>query len=231
VRDRFIELDLLRTLAIAMMVVYHTVYDLHVLYGFSVDPFSLPWILFARATAILFLLLVGMGFALRRRRYPDPVVWKRTLRHALIILGGAALVTGATYLFDPATYVRFGILHCIGVTVLLLPLLPKRPWIATAIGIVLIAVGIRIWGTSSTTALLLPLGIPPLHFITVDYFPLLPWSGVIVLGVALAQPLLARMHTTDNRTLNLLTLPGKHALLLYLVHQPILVGILTVSLS
>jgi len=233
--NRFIELDILRALAIAMMVVYHAAFDLAAFYDFNIDPYNGGWWLLARSTAILFLLLVGVSFV---------ISWERTrtrfkfFKRGLFILGCGMLITIATYIWDPSTYIRFGILHMIGVSVMLLPLFRKfREW-NLLIAALIIYFGINIIPNSEfsilNSELLIPFGITPSNFTTLDFFPLLPWFGVVLIGLALGDFFYIRKERIPkeiNRFLQLVSYPGKHALWIYLIHQPILLLFLNLLLT
>lgn len=223
---RYIEIDLLRTLALAMMVVYHIAFDLDYMYGWPVlRSLGVGGWLLARATATLFLLLVGIGFAISWDRRP---IYRRQAIRGAKILTAAALVSIATYMFDPPAYVRFGVLHLIGTATFLLPFFaPLKEWNAL-VGIVIIALGKFIAGATAQTSFLLPLGIPPQDFTTLDYFPLLPWLGVILIGIGVGHFFYIRnLHwrqllPEQSPILQSLAWPGRYSLLMYLLHQPIL---------
>ncbi len=234
--DRHVEIDLLRSAAILCMVIYHMMYDLWAFYDWRIDPVAGGWWLFARATATLLLLLVGVSFAIswhRAMSFPagaQKARWKYLRRGMMIFLCGM-LVSIVTYLFDPSTYVRFGILHCIGVSIALLPLFTKlRGWSAFA-GIAMIAGGWVVQARTASTFLLLPLGIMPFSFASVDYFPLLPWFGVVLIGYAIGHVVYIRRNfrsplTCKTALCRSLTWPSRYALLMYLLHQPMLLLLL-----
>ena len=212
-----------------MMVVYHFVFDLHNFYGYAINPISTGWWLFARSTAILFLLLVGISFELSKHRG----VQRRWKRIGIVALC-ALIITVATYIWDPVTYIRFGILHCIAVSLALLTVLPKNNTLRFAIAIVVIGMGQLLLPSMRVAhELLLPVGIRPFIFPTLDYFPLLPWFGVVVLGTLIAKRLTVHMHTyeqANSRVVEILALPGRHALLLYMLHQPLILLLLQIAL-
>ena len=228
---RYIELDLLRTLAIILMVIYHGAYDMTLWYGWDIPLFTGGWLLMARVAASLFLLLVGASFVIAHHRArAKGRVWQRTIRRACMVLGGALAVTIGTHIFIPDQYVRFGILHLIGVSILLLPLFMRLKEWNMLLGIAIFVLGQFTTGTRGPIALL-PLGFVFPGFRTIDYFPLLPWFGVILFGAGVGYLLYVRY--TDWRQpfahllphLRLATWPGRHSLMIYLLHQPILWGI------
>ncbi len=229
---RFPELDLLRTVAILCMVVFHGAYDLAVFYDRDIQVFDTGWTLFARATACLFLLLVGVSFAISAsRKETVPHLWKRQHNRFLILAAAAALISIVTYVADPETFVRFGILHLIALSMLLLPLCRRLKEASILLGIAVVLLGQWTHPTDSLAPTLsLVLGFPPAHFTTVDYFPLLPWFGVILMGYGLGHFLYVRSTTWRRHLPDALpqsvTWPGRHSLLIYLLHQPILLAAL-----
>lgn len=235
---RYSEVDLLRTLAVILMIIYHGAFDLSEFYGWDIDVSSGGWKLFARATAALFLLLVGISFAISAHRTPRAMHFWKYSRRGILLFIPALGISLITYLIDPTTFVRFGILHLIATILILLPFLLPLGQGNALIGIFLLASGPIVRSFDASTSLLLPLGITPPVFSTVDYFPLLPWMGFSSIGVALGQQWYVR--SVEWRTIlpqwfqsppRFFTWPGRHALLCYLVHQPLLILMLTLILG
>ena len=229
--QRSLTLDWLRTIAIVLMVIYHLLYDLRDV-GFAVDLHHPVLWLIARTSLILFLGVSGATFALRASRgwknSAEKTQW--TLGRLLMIGSSALLVTVATYLMDPVTYVRFGVLHLLAVSTLVLALLASLHWRWHAIiGCALLASAL-VLPQSIETSWFLPLGFIPFGFSTLDYVPLLPWLGVVLLGFACFSlvPRWIWNERTLTNTEHILTWPGRNALLVYLGHQPLLVGVLYV---
>lgn len=233
-RPRYSELDILRTIAIVSMVCWHLLFDLHHFYEGAIDPDTGMLKLVGRGTAALFLLLVGMSFAASAGNAPVP--WKKTLRRFAVVGGCALLITIVTYIMDPGTFIRFGILHCIAVTGLVLPFARRlKEWNLPA-GAALIAAGIALKGTIVDTALLIPFGLIPPAFRTLDFYPLLPWGGVMLTGLGLGHLLYVRQWRpvpmkSLSRLLKLLSVPGRYSLLIYMAHQPILLALLRLWIS
>ncbi len=233
-RPRYPELDWLRTAAIIGMVLYHGAYDLDALYGWELHVDDGLWKLLQRCTAILFLLLVGMSYAASSAGRTAQEMRARSLRRFLLIGGCAAMVSAGTWLADGETYVRFGILHLIAVSSLLLPLLSPLRERAGAVG-VLILLAASLLPDRAGTAWLLPLGVMPEGFRSVDWFPLIPWFGVILLGYAAGCVLYVRgLRGTPGyspRWLHVISWPGRYALLIYLLHQPLLLALCWLTLG
>ena len=226
---RRLEIDLLRTLAIACMVLYHLVYDLGVLYGWEIDPFTGGWRLLARATAGLFLAVSGASVALASARHERDIPWGRRVRRSAQIGAAAMLVTAVTYVALDDLYVRFGILHLVAVSGLLLPFFLRFGRWNVLFGALWIAAGSLVSDLRAPTSLLLPLGVRPPGFATVDYFPLLPWFGVVLLGAGVAAIVYApgrAVPSPRGRLWQALSLPGRHPLAVYLLHQPVLLAVL-----
>jgi uncharacterized membrane protein len=217
-----------------MMVVYHFTYDLDTFGGFGVSSTTGFWAVFADATASLFLFLVGVSLAISHRRALEAggATFRKYLVRGLKIVGYGMLLTVVTWALGTGLIV-FGILQVIGVSVILAyPLLRYR----TAnlfLGLAVIAVGqyMRLREISSESPWLLPFGVVPENLFMPDYRPLLPWFGVVLIGLSFGNavygrgkgPLLKAGEPGPARALGFL---GRHSLLIYLVHQPVLVGAL-----
>lgn len=234
-RDRHVELDILRSLAILMMVFYHIGFDLRAFFAVRLDLASPLWRVPQRVSAMLFLLLVGMSawVAWNRARATYPTFWsayRRPLRRGLTVLWWGLVITLVTYALIPGQYIRFGILHLIGVCMLLLPFTAhKREW-NVVFGYLIVILGFLIGPVRmDTSPLLIPFGFIPLHFSTLDYYPLLPWGGIPFIGMGIAAFLYPREQRQIPPTpywLHLLSVPGQHSLFIYLVHQPIILAAL-----
>jgi len=144
-RSRYPEIDLLRGIAIVMMIIFHSIFDLTF---FRIVPFDISggfWRYFAYATASLFLLVVGISLTISHARavshlHGRALVKKFLIRGAGIFCCGL-LVTVATWWYLQEGFVIFGILHLIGVTIMLSPLFFRfRTWNAV-IGIFFIVLG------------------------------------------------------------------------------------------
>lgn len=246
--QRSIGIDLARTAAIIGMVVYHTAYDLHIFYGWQINVFTGGWKLFQLSIASLFLVVVGVSAAIADTRIATP--WLRAWKRFARIGSAAFLVSVATYLVDSQTYVRFGILHLIAISSLLVPAMTawrygRSQHMSLPMTISMIVMGILLIGmrpfihtsflNESWRIIGIPLGIRPEHFITVDYFPLIPWFGVIVIGYVLGDFLQRKRKVfhdfSHNAQLSTLAGIGRYSLLLYLIHQPIILCVLWVVLG
>src|SRR3712207_2319249 len=230
--QRWDVIDVARGAAIAAMIVYHFSWDLSFLKLIQTNILQVPaWRWFARGIAGSFLTLAGIGLALAHaqgfRRVPF------LLR--LLKVGGAALaVTLVTYFAFPESYIFFGILHCIAVSsVLALAFL----WLHPAFIVLAAAFCLAAPTIFTNPALDAPsldwLGLGAPDPVANDYVPVLPWFGMVLIGVALGRLLLARAATTrlahwqtKDALFRTLAWAGRKSLPIYLVHQLVLLGIL-----
>jgi uncharacterized membrane protein len=232
------EVDASRGVAFSMMALYHLLFDLHYFAGWPIAVTSGFWGGFADATAGLFLSLVGISLTLSyarwRARQADPY-FPHLVRRGFRILGYGFLVTLVTWLVDPRQVVLFGILHLIGVSILLAwPFLGGR-LANLVLGAVLVGLGSLVEGVVLPAGFpwLLWLGLPPAGFSSFDYRPLLPWFGVVLWGIAAGnllyphgRPLRPLPDWSGLPPARLLAWLGRHALVLYLVHQPVMIALL-----
>lgn len=237
-RNRLWEVDALRGVAIVMMVIYHLLYDL---YYFRVTDtiFTNPfWFYFQRATAGTFLVLVGVSLtlsvsAMRRRGQSERTIYAQLLRRGLRVFGWGMVITLVTWLFfGSALAVKFGILHFIGVTTLLAYPFLTLCWTNLALWVSLSLLGRVLDGITINGPWLLVVGIEPRNHVYVDYFPLVPWFGVVLLGVFLGNLLYPDGERRYGLPLSALPFRplrwlGERSLLIYLIHQPLLFAVLT----
>lgn len=229
-RGRIDALDVARGIALATMAVYHLSWDMK---WFGVVDWPVDshpaWRGFAIAIAGSFLFLVGIGLALAHH---DGLRIGPALRRAARIALAAAAISLATYFALGEQYVRFGILHAIAAGSLAALPFVRLPVVATALAAALAAalpllVSLDFAGDGwlAWTGLVAR---PPL---SVDYVPLFPWLAAILAGIiagriAIARGVPARLRQwrTKGRTSRTLALAGRHSLLVYLAHQPLLFG-------
>lgn len=236
-RDRLWEVDAARTLAILMMVGYHSAYDAHKLApGLAIDPFAGGWQALQIATGSSFLFVVGVSLAIsngraRARGLSGLPLYRRHARRAAQVAACALLVSAGTWIAVGDDYVRFGILHCIAAAMLIGPLLVRLGWWNAALAPVVLAAGLALMaGPDSDIPGLLVLGVPHPGGAGVDWYPLAPWLAPMLLGLAAGLALYpagrrgawgARLRRP--RYAEAIGAPGRHALPIYLVHQPVLI--------
>jgi uncharacterized membrane protein len=235
---RFWEIDFLRGLAIIMMIVFHLLYDLTYFGGCNLDLHSGFWPYFARATATIFIFLVGVSLTLSFTRANKiqnlrKKLYLKYLKRGLRIFSWGLVITFATWIFLRDSFVLFGILHLIGISIILAyPFLKLRYW-NLLLGIAFISLGIHLKNFTFGFLWLVWLGFMPDHFYTVDYFPIFPWFGVVLIGMFFGNLLYPdytrKFNLYDLSNFNftgLFYLLGRHSLIIYLIHQPILIILL-----
>ncbi len=241
---RLWEIDALRTFAIGMMVVYHAVYDVNLLVpDASVDPFNGGWRGLQVATGSLFLAVVGISFWLSHSRgvargLSGRALWRSHLPRAAEVVAAAALVSVATFVaLGSSDVVRFGILHLIAVLMLVvLPLAARLGTWNVLLGAAIIIVGLSVDLRSDVPGALILGFIPPEK--GADWYPLLPWAGCALIGLAAGAALypngrrgaLVRRLPATSEIGRRFGAPGRHSLAIYLIHQPVLIALLTLTL-
>lgn len=232
---RFYEIDLLRGIAIMLMIFYHALYDLNHFAGFSLDISSGVFWFTGRLAAFIFIFLVGVSLTISFSRAGKKLetidLYKKYLFRGLKIFSWGLLITVITYLFLPSGTIYFGILHFIGISIMLAyPFLRLRRLNVLFVPFI-ISVGVYLKGVAFSFSYLLFLGLRPEHFYTLDYYPLFPWFSVILLGILAGNTLYRdgsrRFPIIDlSRQLEPVCMLGRKSLLIYLLHQPVLVCIL-----
>ncbi|WP_321419667.1 heparan-alpha-glucosaminide N-acetyltransferase [uncultured Methanomethylovorans sp.] len=236
VYDRFWEVDALRGIAIILMVLFHFIYDLVFFDVLQLDIRSGPVLYVGRSAAILFVFLVGVSLSLSHSRgkvFGSQVNFIKYLKRGFhIFLWGLVFTIGSWLLF-PEEVIVFGILHFIGVAVVLsYPLLESRLLNLTG-GFMVLFLGKLMENFTVDFPWLIWLGLTPADFQTLDYFPLLPWFGVTMLGIFtgnIVYPGYCRKYglidLSNHKLISALELMGRKSLLIYIVHQPLLIFLL-----
>ena len=222
---RIWELDALRGLALLGMMGIHFVYDLVDLFG--VWNWQQPaWYLFFKNNyGAVFFLISGISVTLGSH----PVK-----RGAQVFLCGF-LCTGVTlgmYLLGFAgkgIIIYMGVLQCLGLCMMLWPLFRRCPDRAlTALGLAMMIAGWYLRTQAFPFWLLTPLGFAPYGFTSSDYFPLLPNLGYFLLGAVAGKRAYAgrkSLFPRETPPLGLFRWLGRHSLVIYLLHQPVLAAI------
>lgn len=234
INDRYWQIDVIRGMAVVGMVIYHFLVDVELLFGIPIGVYKFPVIIMARIVATLFIVLAGVSASIKfeRLKQQRKVVFLEFGKKTGEILFWAGIVSSVTYVMFPGETVWMGILHFLGIaTILIVPFLyiKNNLWLGI-MGTVLLILGLFIPRIETTNYWLLPLGIVPKTFGSLDYFPIIPWFGLMLLGVILGRTIVKKldgMHIKTNSKLLLLSEIGQKSLLVYLLHQPVMWGLLT----
>jgi uncharacterized membrane protein len=234
---RFWEIDTLRGIAVILMIAYHLVFDLSYFGVYRGNIYAPPWMLIARSIGTTFILLMGVSLTLRYNRLEPELDRKQLFRKYLLrgaqLFGWGMVITVVTYFVVGYGFVVFGILHLLGLsTILAYPFLRSR-WVSLVGGIVVIGLGIYLNGFTLPTPWLLWLGVKQAGRYMVDYYPIFPWFGFALLGVFVGftlypggTPRFDLPDLSQRAPIRGLTRLGSHSLLIYLIHQPIMLAIL-----
>ena len=221
------EIDCLRGLAVSLMVVSNFLFDLLFFAGLSqFQSGGLDW--FARFIAGFFIVLAGMSLTLSHAR-PDSRAagFAKNLRRGLKLLGLGVVITGATRVAAGEQMVLFGVLHLIGAGVILAHPFLGRPRLSLSVGALVLAMGSITRPMRLGHPWLLWLGLQPHDYSSVDYAPLIPWFGFMLLGHTLYPEGEPRWQLADGSRWwpsRALAWCGRRSLLIYFVHQPVLLA-------
>jgi len=225
-KKRRIELlDLWRSVAVVTMVVWHTLWDMTDMFGMLPPDFMKQDNVQLTRYFIVFSFLLLSGISSHFSRSNVRRGWQAAMC-AMVI----SIVTYA--IGDPA---KFGILHLFAGCMLLYGWLgrwfEKLPDIRA--GVLSLGIFLVLWSWLDTFRVsfdwLFPLGFRSIYFYSSDYYPLLPWFFLFLVGTVLGRRVAAGNGSWKAITLpRWLTWPGRHALLIYMLHQPLIVAVLTV---
>ena len=227
-RVRLHGLDLLRGVCLISMILYHGMWNLVYMFGVSAPWYrGLPGTIWQQSICQTFLILSGFCFHFSRNH----------LKRGLLIFGGGVVVSLVTLILMPQNRILFGILTCTGSCMLLMiPLskllrhVPPIPGAAVSFAAFWL---LRLEEGNFPSWLCRNyftawLGFPPADFWSTDYFPLIPWIFLFILGYFLYRFLHPRgwdEKLFSNGRVPVLNWLGRHALPVYLLHQPVLYGI------
>lgn len=228
-------IDEIRGIAIILMVIYHLCFDLVYIFNVNIEIFnSAPINIMRDFFAGLFIFICGISCRFSSNNLK---------RGTICFLCGIGL-TVITFFFIRNEIIYFGILHMLGISVILYSwfekLLSKIKF--PIFGIVISGLlfystreiskcKIGIWSfvvDDNLKKWLFPFGIKSLYFHSWDYFPLIPWFFLFLAGCYFG------VYVIENRLPEFfykmhfrpIAFVGRHTLWIYLIHQPILYGLL-----
>lgn len=217
VNKRIFEIDLLKVIAIIFMIVFHFIYDLNEFMGLDIIYESGFWYWLGRIAAFFFIFLAGInsGFS------------KNPIKRGMIVFGCGIIITLISFLVFKDYYVRFGILHFLGISMMISPFLKRiNNWILLLIALVggiLFSFDTFIYNTKVIMFLENTFGKP-----SVDYYPLFPYLSLFILGILIYKIYYYKKKSIINlyTRSNIISITSKYSLLIYLIHQPIILGIM-----
>ena len=220
-----------------MMILFHLIYDLNE-FGYTNIPLSNFWLTSYWRYLIVFLFLNAVGISLVLA-YGNNFNLNKFIKR-LFLLGLAALsVSISTYIMFPDAWVYFGILHSISVASLLGLAFLRLPAVVT---LVLGAVVIALPNYVSLPALNSPFfywtGLSTWWPPSIDYEPVFPWFGPALFGIGAAKAIAELVPSAlsgsgragQGRLAQAIAFPGRHSLVIYLAHQPVLISVIWIYL-
>ena len=222
INTRDTALDLMRGIAIIMMIAFHFIYDLNS-FGFSDIPLFTHWAGIAWRCLIVFLFLSAVGISLVIA-HSKGIKFKKFVKR-LLYLGIAALfVSAGTYVMFPDGWVYFGILHLIWFSTIIAISFVNLPKTSLLIAALILIGAIFDQPNLSFISYLLE---PYLPLGSIDYYPLFPWLSFVFIGIYLGHnPYYQKIFIFR---LNWLEVIGKHALIIYLTHQIVLFSVVSLA--
>ncbi|MBI5227512.1 DUF1624 domain-containing protein [Candidatus Micrarchaeota archaeon] len=245
---RIIEIDIARGIAIVLMIIYHFIFDLNYFGIVQVNLQNIFLVVFQRIIGVSFLTIVGISMTISENRNKEG--YTHHLKRGLLLGGVALLITAVTWIYPHDGFIKFGIIHLIALSTIIAPFFFKFGKWNVLFGLVLVGLGLITSGIYVSTPYLFWLGLTSPDYTALDHYPLLPWFGIVLIGIYLGQEIRRReifkKSTRTNFSKNLSALEfansniiknrmletfGKNSLAIYLVHQLILVGIVLIYLN
>ena len=245
-RNRRISLiDELRGFCIILMVAYHAGYNLVYIFGVNIPFFGAPILrdILQPLVAGTFVMISGIV-----SRYS-----RSNIKRGILVLVCGLTITAATAYFMPDQLIIFGILHLLGICMIIQGIisksagttrserLPALPGAIIFLALFFVAYGVprgylgfagtvfllELPAALYTSMWLSPLGFLAPGFFSVDYFPVLPWMFLFFAGSSLG--IIFRSGAVPEffyrRRSRFLSAVGRRTLIIYLLHQPILYGL------
>ncbi|MGN0507939.1 MAG: heparan-alpha-glucosaminide N-acetyltransferase [Ruminococcus sp.] len=237
---RYHLIDALRGFALVNMVFFHLMYDIFNIFsadtGWNSEPLTIIW---ERFICCSFIILSGVSFNFSHHPF----------KRGIILNACGFLITIVTVLFIPSQAVWFGILNFLGCAMMLAyPLKAYLENIKPVIGMIcslllfvfLYGVPEGYVGFFGIELLKLPeflygtkalafIGFPSIDFQSTDYFPIIPWIFLFLSGY-FAWRVIKNCNADRffKRKIPFFDFIGRHTLIIYILHQPIIMGILEI---
>lgn len=254
---RYRLLDTLRGFSLVSMFLYHTCWNLVNIYGFNWPWFvKTEGYLWQQSICWLFIFISGFCMSLK----PDEKPWSAVTKRGLTVMICGVLVTVLTLVFMPQSKIIFGVLFFLGfsiiLTVWLQPLLQKIPARAGLLSSTILLFIFRNinygnLGFENIILYRLPdflyehgmlgtfLGLQDKNFSSADYFSFIPWYFLFIKGYFICRVILKHREAKGltglpdvfRKGIPVLETLGQHSLLFYMLHQPVILLILSLLLK
>ena len=228
-RGRIWEVDAVRGFLILCVIVSHTLFYSSIMLDLFTIPPAVRYVM--AYGGALFVILSGLSSTLGTHSF----------RRGVIVFAGGMILTLGSYIgvlmgwLEEDMIIRFGVLHLLGICMMLAPLLKKLPsWALLVLGAALVVVGYWLEGQPPlvNTRYLFPLGLRDPNFSSGDYFPLAPHLGWFCLGIVLGRLLYHEKKTRfpkvpqTNPAVRFFCFCGRNSLYIFIIHLPIVGAIM-----
>lgn len=238
---RYHLIDALRGFALVNMVLFHMMYDIFFIFeadaSWIFSPITAVW---ERFICCSFIILSGVSLNFS----------KKPLKRGIILNLLGFLITAVTVIFIPSQAIWFGILNFLGCAMMITYALKRfLNNVGSVQGFVFSLIVFALFygvpdgyiGFFAAEVFKLPdflyssdalafIGFPPAGFYSTDYFPLVPWLFLFFAGYFAWR--CVREHGAERlfvRKIPFFDFAGRHSLLIYIVHQPVIMGVLAVA--
>jgi uncharacterized membrane protein len=228
--DRIQAIDFIKGFDIILMVLFN--------YSITLDYFKLIKIpsgylyhyLLPISIASIFIFMSGVTAYVSYEKHKEKITRRYFIR-GMKLLFFAFLITLFSYVFVRPNTIFFGILHFFAVASFLIPIFIKYHNLNLIAGFLIILSGVYLQQQTFNSPYLLWVGFVPVNFSTFDYFPLIPYLGVILLGIYFSRYIVKKIAGIkfNSGFPKIFMFLGKHSLFIYLIHQPVLILLLIVS--
>lgn len=228
-QDRIQAIDFVKGIDIIFMVLFNYSITLDYFNLIRIPSSSLYRYILPVSIASIFIFISGVTSYISYQKQKKKLTRNYFIR-GIKLLFYAILITLFTYVFVPRNTIFFGILHFFAVTSFLIPIFIKYNKLNLIAGLWLILSGVYLQQQTFGFSYFFWLGFIPENFSTFDYFPMIPWLGVILLGIYYGKYIDEKTQKIkfNSNFSNIFKFLGKHSLTVYLIHQPLLILFLIV---
>lgn len=216
---RIWEVDFVRGIALILMVLFHLLFDMREFFGLDVAYDKGIYYFIGKTAGILFILISAVSCTFSRSNN------KRAVKILLLAL----LVSVISHLYNFDYGIKFGILHFLALSILLYPIFKEfRAVSLIVIGTLVIIMGNYLDYVPVTHNYLFIFNLTANSWVSGDYYPLFPWFGVFLYGMAIGKMLYRNRKSLFSKAPqgNIINYLGRHTLSVYLLHQPLLIALI-----
>ena len=222
-KTRAYEVDILRGTAIVLMVIFHFCYNLAAFDWWDINTNQqIEWRIFRKVIVTGFLLAVGMSSYLA---YSHSINLVKLTKATLKLMVIAALITVGSLFMYPNAWIYFGIIHFIAIALPISILFVRLPNTALIVGISCL-IAYQLGWISMHSLWLWTKEYVNLPQTSTDLVNFIPWISVVLIGIYLMHKQLFKLKVPCNQLSETLALFGRHSLAIYLIHQPIMFGVM-----